>query len=151
VWLLNNGEIFMGILKKSIVSITTGVSFSDTFQLIQRLQKGLSYTAFERLEKYYNLPRKEFLMMIGLSTSTLQRRKIAGKMSIREGERIVHYAHLLDLALALMEGNESRALQWLKTPARALDGETPLDYAFISFGAQQVEYLIGQIEHGVVI
>ncbi len=74
--------------------------------------------------------------MVDINASTVRRRKIAGKMSVREGETIVRYAHLLDLTLALMEGNKSHALQWLTTPARALGGETPIDYAFISLGCE---------------
>lgn len=89
--------------------------------------------------------------MIGLSVSTAQRRKISGKMSVCEGEKNVRYTRLLDVALKLMEGNKDRALQWLTTPTRAIGGETPLNFAFIGFGVQQVGYLIGQIEHGIVV
>ena len=89
--------------------------------------------------------------MISVSAQTARRRQSEGKMSIHEGERIVRYARLLDLTLGLMEGNKDGALRWLATPALGLGGQTPLNFAITGFGAQQVEKIIGQIEHGVVI
>ncbi len=137
--------------KKSIVLMVAGVPFSDSFALITRIQKGLPFTSLERLEKHYRMTRKELLFMIGISASTAKRRQLQGKMSVQESEKIVRYARLLDSALGLMEGNKDSALRWLATPARGLGGQTPLDFAAISFGAQWVEKIIGQIEHGVVI
>ncbi|MES2822461.1 MAG: antitoxin Xre/MbcA/ParS toxin-binding domain-containing protein [Pseudomonadota bacterium] len=136
--------------EKSIVAMTTGVPFSDTSALIDRIQKGLPYSSFERLGKHYEVSRKGLLSMIGISASTAGRRQTKQKMSIHEGEKIVRYARLLDLTLGLMDGNKESALRWLASPARALGGKTPISYASIELGAQQVENLIGRIEHGVI-
>lgn len=135
----------------SIVYMVAGALFSDCFSLIARIREGLPFESLERLEKQYRMTRKEFLVMIGINTSTINRRRIEGRMSVHEGEKIVRYARLLDSALGLMDGNNDSALRWLKTPARALGSQTPLSYASIELGAQQVEHLIGRIEHGVVI
>jgi uncharacterized protein (DUF2384 family) len=37
----------------------------------------------------------------------------------------------------------------LTRPARALDGQTPLDFAGTEAGAREVESLIGRLEHAV--
>ncbi len=34
-------------------------------------------------------------------------------------------------------------------PARALDGETPLNHTDTEVGAREVEHFIGRLEHGV--
>ncbi len=140
----------MPMSEESVVSITAGVPFSRTFELIESIQLGLPYASFEILERHYKVSRAEFSTMIGLSTSAARRRKLTGKMHSSEGEKIVRYARLFDVALGLMEGNNDRALRWLNTPARALGGVTPLAHSITGFGAQQVEHLIGRIEHGVV-
>ncbi len=93
----------MGLPKKSVVLIVVGVSFLDNAELFERIQKGLPYTSFEQLKVQYQIPQKQLLALIGLSTSTAQRRKKRGKMSVRESENIVRYVHLLDVALSLME------------------------------------------------
>lgn len=145
-----DGDLLMELPKNSVVSIVAGVSFSEIAQLLERIHKGFPYASFEQLEAQYQLPRKQLLALIGLSTSTAQRRKKLGKMSVPESENIARYARLLDVALSLMEGNHKRALHWLTTPARALGGETPLAYAATAIGAQHVENLIGRIEYGVI-
>lgn len=89
--------------------------------------------------------------MLAISQSTSRRREIEGKLSVEEGDKILRYARLLDLALELMNGNREYALQWLSTPKRELSGETPLSYAQTSVGAEVVRDLIAKIEHGVVI
>ena len=121
----------MGKTKKSIVSMTVGVPFSDTSALIDRIQNGLPYSSFELLGKHYGISGKELISMIGISASTAERRQTKQKMSFHEGEKIVRYARLLDLALGLMDGSKDSALRWLATPARALGGKTPISYASI--------------------
>ena len=46
-------------------------------------------------------------------------------------------------------GDESAAAQWLRTPAPALGGATPMDYATTDFGARDVIRWIGRLEHGI--
>jgi putative toxin-antitoxin system antitoxin component (TIGR02293 family) len=62
---------------------------------------------------------------------------------------LVRFARLFHLATALYDGDEDAARAWLRKPARALDGETPLDHAGTEAGAREVESLIGRLEHGV--
>ncbi len=48
----------------------------------------------------------------------------------------------------MLEGEEA-AREWLKSPLPALAGKTPLEFADTEPGAQEVEDLLGRIEHGV--
>mgnify|MGYP002661941467 CR=1 FL=1 len=82
--------------------------------------------------------------MLAISQSTSQRREIEGKLSVDEGDKILRYARLLDLALELVNGNRENALQWLSTPNRELCGETPLSYAQTGVGAEVVRDLIAK-------
>ena len=83
-----------------------------------------------------------------LSRQTYARRRAKGRLSADESDRIVRYADLFRRAAGLL-GDESAAAQWLRTPARALGGETPMDRATTEFGAQDVTRLIGRLEHGI--
>jgi putative toxin-antitoxin system antitoxin component (TIGR02293 family) len=62
---------------------------------------------------------------------------------------LVRFARLFRLATELYDGDEEAAREWLRKPAPALDGETPLDHADTEAGAREVEVLIGRLEHGV--
>ena len=46
-------------------------------------------------------------------------------------------------------GSRARALAWLRTPVGGLDGKTPLEAMAAAEGRQQVEDILGRIEHGV--
>ena len=48
-----------------------------------------------------------------------------------------------------LRAGEAAARDWLAKPARALDGETPIEHADTEAGAREVENLIGRLEHGV--
>ena len=136
---------------KSVVEITLRVAFSRSLDLNRQIRQGVSFAALTRLQKQYGLSRSELLTMLVISQSTCRRREFEGKLSVDEGDKILRYARLLDLALELVNGNRENALQWLSTPNRALSGETPVNYAQTGVGAEVVRDLIAKIEHGVVI
>ena len=46
-------------------------------------------------------------------------------------------------------GSKPRALAWLRTPLGGLGGGTPLAAMAVAEGRQQVEDILGRIEHGV--
>lgn len=136
---------------KSVVEITLEVSFSRSLELNRQIRQGVSFTALTRLQKQYGFSRSELLTMLAISQSTARRREAEGKLSVDEGDKILRYARLLDLALELVNGNKENALQWLSTPNCELSGETPLSYAQTGVGAEVVRDLIANIEHGVAI
>ena len=60
----------------------------------------------------------------------------------------MRYAELFGSAVELL-GDAAAAALWLRTPAPALKGETPMDHATTEFGARDVIRLIGRLEHGI--
>ena len=76
------------------------------------------------------------------------RRRTKGDLSAQESKHVVRDADLLRRATDLL-GNEDAAVRWLRTPAPALGGETPMDHAATECGAQKVTRLIGRLEHGI--
>tara|TARA_R110002073_G_scaffold246568_3_gene409289 strand:+ start:1826 stop:2026 length:201 start_codon:yes stop_codon:yes gene_type:complete len=52
-------------------------------------------------------------------------------------------------ATELMQGDESKAEEWLNTASPILGGQTPLDHAKTETGFEDVLKLIGRIRHGV--
>ena len=57
-------------------------------------------------------------------------------------------AKLLNKAIESLETEEA-ARNWLNSPQVGLGGVAPIDYAETEAGAQEVENLLGRIEHGV--
>jgi putative toxin-antitoxin system antitoxin component (TIGR02293 family) len=86
---------------------------------------------------------------MGIARATLHRRKKTGQLDASESERLIRLARLMARATEVFESEES-ARSWLKRPALALAGESPLGFADTEVGAREVEFLLGRLEHGVL-
>ncbi len=121
------------------------VSPSDIIELIK---KGLPFSDLEALRRRLNVSAEQIAKVIGMSLSTLNRKKKEGTLSQYQSEKVVRLGQLYAKAVETFE-EEELATQWMKAPAKALGGETPLEYAETEIGAREVENLLGRLEHGV--
>jgi putative toxin-antitoxin system antitoxin component (TIGR02293 family) len=126
-----------------------GVRASDTQDLIKRVEQGFSYKSFERLLNLLELPTAELSDLLQIARRTLTRRKKAGKFPPSESERLLRLSKVLDSVVELFEGDREAAVEWLRSPNRALNGEIPLEMARTGIGAREVENLVGRLEYGV--
>jgi len=119
-------------------------------EVAARVRAGLPVTEFDALRVLLGLTVEGLAHRIGVSIATLSRRRQGRQpLDAGHGDRLLRLARLFRLATELHDGDEAAARDWLSKPARALDGETPLDRADTETGARQVENLIGRLEHGV--
>jgi putative toxin-antitoxin system antitoxin component (TIGR02293 family) len=115
-----------------------------------RIKAGLPVAEFDALRELLDLTVESLAGRIGVSIATLSRRRHSGQpLDSGRSDRLLRFARLFRLAVELHDGDEEAARDWLRKPARALDGETPLDRAETEAGAREVENLIGRLEHGV--
>jgi putative toxin-antitoxin system antitoxin component (TIGR02293 family) len=128
-----------------------GLRSFDTASLLKRLDEGLSYAAFERLKRRLQVSSRELADAALINPRTLARRKRAGRFGPDESDRLVRIARVFSSAIELYDGNVESARRWMMRPRRALGGPTPFEMARTEVGAREVERLIHQIEHGVVI
>jgi len=128
-----------------------GLRSFDTASLLKRLEEGLSYAAFERLKKRLKVTSQELADAALITRRTLARRKKTGQMQSDESDRLVRLARVYSRAIDLYGGNEDFAQAWMKRPNRALGGVSPFEMARTEVGTREVEKLIHQLEHGVVI
>ena len=126
-----------------------GVRVSRPQDLVQQVEAGFSYTAFEKLLRLLLKSGQELAKLLDIPARTLTRRKQAGRFSAKESERLLRLSKLLEASAELFEGDREGAVAWLGSPNRALGGETPLALSKTEIGAREVENLIGRLEHGV--
>jgi putative toxin-antitoxin system antitoxin component (TIGR02293 family) len=117
-------------------------------ELIERIQKGLRFSELKTLQHTLDLPFEELAAKLCMSRSTLHRRKIAGRLSPDESDKVVRFSRLLRHATTVF-GDVERARAWLKFPQYGLGGAVPLDYAKTEAGAREVDNLLGRIDYGV--
>ena len=66
-----------------------------------------------------------------------------------ESDRLLRVSRVFGRALELFEGDRDAAATWLTSPQRALGGLVPFELAKTDVGAQEVERLVGRLEHGI--
>ena len=128
-----------------------GLRSCDTAALMKRLDDGISYAAFERLKRKLGVSSKELADAVLITQRTVARRKRTGRMQPDESDRLVRLARVFSRAIELYVGNVETARAWMMRPNRALGGVSPFEMARTEVGAREVEKLIHQIEHGVII
>jgi putative toxin-antitoxin system antitoxin component (TIGR02293 family) len=126
-----------------------GLEELGTAELVRQVSDGFPYGVLDHLRRSVGLSTSSLAQLMGINARTLNRRKREGRLNPDESDRVFRLARVYAKALGLFEGDLSKARRWLSTPKVALGGETPLDYARVEVGAQEVLDLIGRIEHGV--
>ena len=121
----------------------------DPIHAIEQIARGFSYAALERFIRNTYLPQRVLLSVVGIPERTFARRKSAGRFNPEESDRLARTSRVFGRAIELFEGDASKASEWLTSPAHALGGETPLNFASSDVGAIEVENVIGRLEYGI--
>jgi putative toxin-antitoxin system antitoxin component (TIGR02293 family) len=116
--------------------------------LIRRIRQGLPFRELEDLQNKIDISMEQLAEKLSISRSTLQRRKVAGRLSADESDKVIRFSRLIGQATDLF-GDVDRARAWLKHPQYGLGSAIPLDYASTEVGAREVENLLGRIEYSV--
>jgi putative toxin-antitoxin system antitoxin component (TIGR02293 family) len=127
-----------------------GLRSEDPIGIFKSVQKGLRYSAVERLQKNSGLATADLAEALVITPRTLTRRKEEGRLEPEESDRVLRLARVLGKALELFEGDVPQAREWLSRPQRALGGQRPLALARTDLGAREVEALADRLEHGVL-
>ena len=119
-------------------------------EAVAHVRAGLPVGELDTLRELLGVTVEALAGKVGISIATLSRRRQRSeRLDVGQSDRVLRYAELFRQAVALHDGDEEAARAWLKSPARALGGETPLEHAETEVGAREVENLIGRLEHGV--
>jgi putative toxin-antitoxin system antitoxin component (TIGR02293 family) len=87
---------------------------------------------------------------IGVSRSTFHRKqKDDALLTGHESDALARHAGLLTQAIAVFDGDEEAARQWLNCAQIGLGNAIPLEFAQTSFGFREVEKLLTRIDRGV--
>ena len=117
---------------------------------IAEVEKGMSYTTFQRLVKRLGISEDRLRKVLGFSAATLHRRKVAQRFNLDESNRLYWLGSLLDLADMVLEDPEETQV-FMTTGNLALGGAIPLDYTRTAPGLEAVRRLLIQLDYGVII
>jgi len=117
--------------------------------LLRSVSEGLPFSSYSHLKKNLGLPAETLLQVLHIPRRTLLRRKVEGRFTSAESERLVRLSRIFAQAIMLFEGDRTVALDWLRTPRAVLDNASPLSLIETEVGGREVEALIERLEHGV--
>ena len=126
-----------------------GLRVYEPLRVYASVRKGFSYSAFERLQRNTGLAARALAEFAQIPPRTLARRREERRLDPDESDRLARVARVFGHALALFEGDVDAARQWLTVPQPALGDNMPLELARTEVGADEVEHLIGRLEHGI--
>ncbi len=118
-------------------------------ELYALLNEGLSFEVFIQIAELTQLDKKEVANVIHLAPATLARRAKAGRFNREESDKFYRLTEVVNAAVELFENDINAANQWLKRPAKGLDGKKPIEMLSTSAESEAVLDLIGRLEHGV--
>lgn len=121
----------------------------EPLELHDRIREGLPYSALEKLNERFRLPKGQLSVVLALPPSTEVRRKRARKLSQQESDRLFRLARILAHARRTL-GSDDAAAAWLQEPNRAVGGATPLSLLETAAGAEEVETILGRLDYGVI-
>ena len=115
---------------------------------IGNVRRGLSTKVFKSVAASLGYSDRELAGVLKIPNRTLDRRFKHEVLSPDESDRLARVANILKRAQEVF-GNVEKARDWMNTPLSAFEGETPLQRADTSIGANQVEDVLGRIDYGV--
>lgn len=125
------------------------IQVKNAGDLASLVRTGLPASSVSALALRLHLGNNVLSRKLGIPQRTLTRRlSKASVLTPAESDRTVRVARIYANAIEMI-GDEETAIEWLKTPNRALGGEKPLDLLDTDMGARMVEDVLGRIAYGV--
>lgn len=111
-------------------------------RLEEAIASGLPYSIYIRVASYADMTNSEFVGLLDISLSTLSRRANTGRLSVGESEKVIRLIQMINTGVILFEGNKDKAISWLKSPSRGLNGIQPITMISTYAGTSEVLELI---------
>ena len=142
----------MEVAEERVIDILGGSALAQRARqvgLIEVLRRGLPVEAAARLVARCGLSDQQAARILGVSQRTLARHKANHKpLGLTLSDRAFRLARVVAHAEDVFDNN-ALALDWLKSPNRALGGAVPLELLDTDAGAQQVDEVLTRIDYGV--
>ena len=113
-----------------------------------RVENGLSAEVLTDVQERLGLDQKGLAHLLGVSASTLGRRRPGDLLSPGVSERALRVVRLAEVAARVL-GGPAEAQGWMKDPNPALGDVTPIEMARTEPGARLVERVLGEIDYGL--
>lgn len=113
------------------------------------IMDGLPAGEVAAFEARSGLPGKTIRGALRLSPRLAAARKLSGRLSPDESERLHRLGMVFAAAVEFFDGGTAAARRWFEAPCRGLGQMPPIEMARTEAGGQAVVTLLGRLSHGV--
>lgn len=113
------------------------------------VRRGLPFSTLDEVADTVGIGRLALARVIGVSPTTMARRRKAGTLTSDESDRLLRVARLVAMTHEMMGDDAAASRRWLRDGHELLEGESPLTRASTEAGGREVEQLIGRLRDGV--
>lgn len=120
------------------------------YAVINKSRQGVLRSEADRVANMASLSDVEMARILNMSVRNLHRLKPDEKLARDVSERLLLLTNLLQHGLDVFDGDSTTLTDWLRTPIRELNSQSPLYLLDTSTGFGLVDDVLGRIEHGIV-
>lgn len=111
------------------------------------IREGLPVDEVDVLRAALKLSQAQVAALLLISERTLARRRVQGRLTQAESDRLVRLLRLVDDATEAFDGDREAAATWLTSPHALLQEETPFEHADTEPGLATVRDMLGVIQY----
>lgn len=132
----------------SITSLRTALY--SPYTLIDKSRQGVLRAEADRVAQLVGLTDLEMARILNMSVRNLHRLKADDKLARDASERLLLLTNLLRHGLDVFDEDSQTLAQWLRSPIRELNTQSPVYLLDTTTGFGLVDDVLGRIEHGIV-
>lgn len=126
----------------------TAIYTSST--VIDKSRQGMLRAEADQVAQLAGLTDIELARILNMSVRNLHRLKADDKLARDASERLLLLTNLLRHGLDVFDEDAQTLAEWLRSPIRELNTQSPLSLLDTTTGFGLVDDVLGRIEHGIV-
>jgi putative toxin-antitoxin system antitoxin component (TIGR02293 family) len=142
-------DIFHFLIKMTHLQHRSTLSTTSFFGVISQSRAGVVRPFADEVAALIGLTDKEMAYVLGMTPRNLHRISAEQRFGTEASERLLLLKNLLLHALDTFEGKPNVVLNWLRTPIRELDNQTPLQLMDTVTGFGLVDDVLGRLDYGL--
>ncbi|UFH51989.1 antitoxin Xre/MbcA/ParS toxin-binding domain-containing protein [Spirosoma sp. KNUC1025] len=120
------------------------------YTVIDKSRQGMLRSEADQVAQLAGLTDVELARILNMSVRNLHRLKADDKLAQDASERLLLLTNLLKHGLDVFDEDAQTLAEWLRSPIRELNTQSPLSLLDTTTGFGLVDDVLGRIEHGIV-
>ena len=126
------------------------VAVYSPYTVIDKSRQGMLRSEVDEVAALAGLADVELARIMNMSVRNLHRLRAEDKLARDASERLLLLTNLLRHGLAVFDDDAQTLAEWLRSPIRELNNQSPLYLLDTTTGFGLVDDVLGRIEHGIV-